>query len=179
MYAIVIYLLCSLDIRMRWCTLPFNVVYDVEYWILLYNFIIIAYHLNICYNLDIFNWGDALFFFMSSNVECYPELAPIFDLMINIFWVIWAFFLFELVKKGSHILLPIYFMTAGLRYTLWSCKQALPDSIARLEILEELRISSNLLTTLPDSIGLLLRLKYLDISSNKLIALPDSISNCR
>lgn len=70
-------------------------------------------------------------------------------------------------------------MTAGLRYTLWSCKQALPDSIARLEILEELRISSNLLTTLPDSIGLLLRLKYLDISSNKLIALPDSISNCR
>lgn len=54
-----------------------------------------------------------------------------------------------------------------------------PDSIAGLENLEELNLSSNILETLPESIGLLLKLKTLDVSSNKLTALPDSICHCR
>lgn len=57
--------------------------------------------------------------------------------------------------------------------------QLIPDSIAGLENLEELNLSSNILETLPESIGLLLKLKTLDVSSNKLTALPDSICHCR
>lgn len=55
----------------------------------------------------------------------------------------------------------------------------IPDSIAGLQNLEELNISSNVLESLPDSIGLLQKLKLLNISGNKLSALPDSISQCR
>ncbi|KAF2293271.1 hypothetical protein GH714_040643 [Hevea brasiliensis] len=55
----------------------------------------------------------------------------------------------------------------------------IPDSIAGLENLEELNLTSNLLEALPDSIGLLHNLKILDASSNKLESLPDSISYCR
>lgn len=58
-------------------------------------------------------------------------------------------------------------------------KQFIPDSIAALENLEELNLSSNLLELLPDSIGLLVNLKILDVSGNKLTALPDSICHCR
>lgn len=58
-------------------------------------------------------------------------------------------------------------------------KQVIPDSIASLENLEELHLSSNLLESLPDSIGLLFSLKFLDVSSNKLVSLPDSICHCR
>ena len=58
-------------------------------------------------------------------------------------------------------------------------EQAIPDSIAGLEILEELNLASNLLEALPDSIGLLLNLKILNVSSNKLEFLPDSICHCR
>lgn len=54
-----------------------------------------------------------------------------------------------------------------------------PDSIASLEHLEELHLSSNILESLPDSIGLLCNLKILDVSGNKLVALPDSICHCR
>lgn len=57
--------------------------------------------------------------------------------------------------------------------------QMIPDSIAGLENLEELNLSSNVLTSLPESIGLLLNLKTLDVSNNKLVALPDSISHCK
>ncbi|KAJ9567885.1 hypothetical protein OSB04_003851 [Centaurea solstitialis] len=58
-------------------------------------------------------------------------------------------------------------------------EQAIPDSIAGLESLEELNVSSNILGSLPDSIGCLLKLKILDVSSNKLSCLPDSICQCR
>lgn len=58
-------------------------------------------------------------------------------------------------------------------------KQVLPDSIARLQKLEELDVSSNLLVSLPDSIGLLLNLKVLNISGNKINSLPETISRCR
>lgn len=58
-------------------------------------------------------------------------------------------------------------------------KQVLPDSIARLQKLEELDVSSNLLVSLPDSIGLLLNLKVLNISGNKINSLPEAISRCR
>lgn len=58
-------------------------------------------------------------------------------------------------------------------------KQALPDSIAGLQKLEELDISSNLLVSLPGSIGLLLNLRVLNVSGNKLSSLPDSIARCR
>jgi len=54
-----------------------------------------------------------------------------------------------------------------------------PDSIASLENLEELHLSSNLLESLPDSVGLLCSLKILDVSGNKLVTLPDSICHCR
>lgn len=60
-----------------------------------------------------------------------------------------------------------------------SVMQVIPDSIAGLQNLEELNLSSNLLEKLPDSIGLLHNLKLLDVSSNKLEALPDSICHCR
>ncbi|KAB5525039.1 hypothetical protein DKX38_022788 [Salix brachista] len=56
---------------------------------------------------------------------------------------------------------------------------AIPDSIAGLEILEELNLASNLLEALPDSIGLLQNLKILDVSSNKIEVLPDTICHCR
>ncbi|KAK9080530.1 hypothetical protein SSX86_000288 [Deinandra increscens subsp. villosa] len=55
----------------------------------------------------------------------------------------------------------------------------IPDSVAGLENLEELNVSSNILESLPDSIGCLLKLKILDVSSNKLDSLPDSIAQCR
>lgn len=55
----------------------------------------------------------------------------------------------------------------------------IPDSIAGLENLEDLNLSSNILTSLPESIGLLLKLKNLDVSNNKLVALPDSICHCK
>ncbi|KAF9671608.1 hypothetical protein SADUNF_Sadunf12G0065200 [Salix dunnii] len=55
----------------------------------------------------------------------------------------------------------------------------IPDSIAGLEILEELNLASNLLGALPDSIGLLQNLKILDVSSNKIEILPDTICHCR
>ncbi|KAK2989752.1 hypothetical protein RJ640_030245 [Escallonia rubra] len=58
-------------------------------------------------------------------------------------------------------------------------EQAIPDSVAGLENLEELNLSSNLLTSLPDSIGMLCSLKILNVSSNKLASLPDSICRCR
>lgn len=58
-------------------------------------------------------------------------------------------------------------------------KQVLPDSIAGLEKLEELDISSNFLVSLPDSIGLLRNLKVLNVSGNKLHALPEGIALCR
>ncbi|CAN4088062.1 unnamed protein product [Withania somnifera] len=58
-------------------------------------------------------------------------------------------------------------------------KLVIPDSIASLENLEELHLSSNLLELLPNSIGLLFILKILDISGNKLVTLPDSICHCR
>lgn len=58
-------------------------------------------------------------------------------------------------------------------------KQAIPDTIAGLERLQELNLSSNLLESLPDTIGLLQNLKLLTVSGNKLIALPDSICHCR
>lgn len=58
-------------------------------------------------------------------------------------------------------------------------KQVLPDSIAGLEKLEELDVSSNLLVFLPDSIGLLRNLKFLNVSANKVKALPESIALCR
>ncbi|KAK8505262.1 hypothetical protein V6N13_045706 [Hibiscus sabdariffa] len=58
-------------------------------------------------------------------------------------------------------------------------KQVIPESIARLEQLEELNLSSNLLDSLPDSIGLLHKLKILNVSGNKLKALPDTICLCR
>lgn len=58
-------------------------------------------------------------------------------------------------------------------------RQAVPDSLAGLQNLQELYLSSNLLLALPESIGLLLRLKILDVSGNKLKALPDGISSCR
>uniref|UniRef100_A0ACD5ZIZ0 Uncharacterized protein n=1 Tax=Avena sativa TaxID=4498 RepID=A0ACD5ZIZ0_AVESA len=57
--------------------------------------------------------------------------------------------------------------------------QTVPDAIAGLEHLEELRLGSNALVALPDSIGLLSNLKILDVSGNKLRSLPDSISKCR
>ena len=53
------------------------------------------------------------------------------------------------------------------------------DSIAGLEKLEELDVSSNLLVFLPDSIGLLRNLKFLNVSANKVKALPESIALCR
>lgn len=62
---------------------------------------------------------------------------------------------------------------------LYVGEQFLPDSIAGLKKLEELNVSSNLLSSLPDSIGLLLNLKILNVSGNKLNALPDSIAGCR
>lgn len=65
------------------------------------------------------------------------------------------------------------FLTYGL------FKQAMPDSIAGLQKLEELDVSSNLLQSLPDSIGLLLNLKVLNVSGNKLNTLPESIARCR
>lgn len=55
----------------------------------------------------------------------------------------------------------------------------MPDSIAGLQKLEELDVSSNLLQSLPDSIGLLLNLKVLNVSGNKLNTLPESIARCR
>ena len=55
----------------------------------------------------------------------------------------------------------------------------IPDSIAGLQNLEELNMSSNVLESLPDSIGFLQKLKFLNVSGNKLSALPDSISQCR
>lgn len=58
-------------------------------------------------------------------------------------------------------------------------EQVIPDSVAGLENLEELNVSSNILTSLPDSIGCLHKLKILDVSSNKLDSLPDSICHCR
>ncbi|KAJ6293823.1 hypothetical protein OIU76_021982 [Salix suchowensis] len=56
--------------------------------------------------------------------------------------------------------------------------EVLPDSIAGLEKLEELDVSSNLLVFLPDSIGLLRNLKFLNVSANKVKALPESIALC-
>lgn len=58
-------------------------------------------------------------------------------------------------------------------------KQAIPDSIAGLQKLAELDVSSNLLESLPDTIGLLVNLKILNLSGNKLTALPESIALCR
>lgn len=58
-------------------------------------------------------------------------------------------------------------------------KQAIPDSIAGLQKLVELDVSSNLLESLPDSIGMLVNLKILNLSGNKLTALPESIALCR
>lgn len=58
-------------------------------------------------------------------------------------------------------------------------KQVLPDSIAGLQKLEELDVSSNLLVSLPDSIGLLLNLRVLNVSGNKITTLPETISRCR
>ncbi|KAK9283174.1 hypothetical protein L1049_011408 [Liquidambar formosana] len=58
-------------------------------------------------------------------------------------------------------------------------KKIIPDSIAGLQKLEELNVSSNLLVSLPDSIGLLLNLKILDVSGNKLNVLPETIAGCR
>ncbi|KAL2347392.1 hypothetical protein Fmac_001392 [Flemingia macrophylla] len=55
----------------------------------------------------------------------------------------------------------------------------IPDSIAGLQKLVELDISSNILGSLPDSIGLLVNLKVLNVSANKLSALPESIALCR
>jgi len=58
-------------------------------------------------------------------------------------------------------------------------KQAIPDSIAGLQKLVELDVSSNVLEFLPDSIGLLVNLKILNVSGNKLTALPETIALCR
>jgi len=61
---------------------------------------------------------------------------------------------------------------------MWS-KQVIPDSIAGLQRLVELDVSSNVLESLPDSIGLLVNLKIFNVSANKLTALPESIALCR
>lgn len=57
--------------------------------------------------------------------------------------------------------------------------QVLPDSIAGLQKLQRLDISSNLLESLPDSIGLLVNLKVVIVSGNKLKMLPETITGCR
>lgn len=64
---------------------------------------------------------------------------------------------------------------------MFSClkKQVIPNSIAGLQKLEELDVSSNLLESPPDSVGFLLNLRVLNVSGNKLNALPESIANCR
>ncbi|KAH0976625.1 hypothetical protein GBA52_026344 [Prunus armeniaca] len=56
---------------------------------------------------------------------------------------------------------------------------SIPDSIAGLEKLEQLHVSSYLLVSLPNSVGLLLNLRVLNVSGNKLDALPESIARCR
>lgn len=57
--------------------------------------------------------------------------------------------------------------------------QVLPDSIAGLQKLQRLDISSNLLESLPDSIGVLINLKVVIVSGNKLKVLPETITGCR
>ena len=51
----------------------------------------------------------------------------------------------------------------------------LPDSIAALTALRELRLENNQLVTLPDSIAAMAVLESLSISYNNFVTLPDSI----
>ncbi|KNC52924.1 leucine-rich repeat containing protein [Thecamonas trahens ATCC 50062] len=54
-----------------------------------------------------------------------------------------------------------------------------PERIARLTELEELRINSNMMTTLPASIGRLARLRVLELRQNHLTSLPREIGDLK
>ena len=54
----------------------------------------------------------------------------------------------------------------------------IPDSIGRLECVEDLKLSNNKISELPDQIGKLKNLKVLELDENELTYISNYIGEC-
>jgi hypothetical protein len=59
-----------------------------------------------------------------------------------------------------------------------TCLSTLPDDVAKLKLLEELRLPNNELSELPACLGTLQLLTVLRVNNNSLLSLPDGIGEC-